>query len=93
MKRFIHDERKELLKKVEESKETGPEEMISSEATIESPYTKSSDDPDDALVMNMDKILVLDNGKCIGYGTHEELLLSCKDYRETYEVQMGAMAE
>ena len=43
-------------------------------------------------VMNMDKILVLDNGKCIGYGTHEELLLCCKDYRETYEVQMGAMA-
>ena len=42
-------------------------------------------------VMNMDKILVLDNGKCIGYGTHEELLKSCKDYRETYEVQMGAM--
>ena len=56
MKRFIHDERKELLKKVEESKETGPEEMISSEAKIESPYTKSSDDPDEALVMNMDKI-------------------------------------
>ncbi len=43
-------------------------------------------------VMNMDKILVLDNGKCIGYGTHEELLLTCKDYLETYEVQMGAMA-
>lgn len=42
-------------------------------------------------VMNMDKILVLDNGKCIGYGTHEELLMNCKDYRETYEVQMGAM--
>jgi len=44
-------------------------------------------------VMNMDKILVLDNGKCIGYGTHEELLLTCKAYRETYEVQMGAMAQ
>ena len=44
-------------------------------------------------VMNMDKILVLDNGRCIGYGTHEELLLACRDYRDTYEVQMGAMAE
>ena len=42
--------------------------------------------------MNMDKILVLDNGRCIGYGTHEELLLTCPDYRETYEVQMGALA-
>lgn len=42
-------------------------------------------------VMNMDKILVLDNGKCIGYGTHEELLKNCKDYRDTYEVQMGSM--
>ena len=42
-------------------------------------------------VMNMDKILVLDNGKCIGYGTHEELLRSCRNYRDTYEVQMGAM--
>lgn len=43
-------------------------------------------------VMNMDKILVLDNGKCIGYGTHEELLQNCEDYLETYEIQMGAMA-
>ena len=42
-------------------------------------------------VMNMDKILVLDNGKCIGYGDHETLLKTCKDYRETYEIQMGAM--
>lgn len=43
-------------------------------------------------VMNMTKILVLDSGKCIGYGTHEELLASCPAYRETYEVQMGAIA-
>ena len=43
-------------------------------------------------VMNMTKILVLDNGRCIGYGTHEELLASCPAYRETYEVQMGAIA-
>lgn len=43
-------------------------------------------------VMNMDKILVLDNGNCIGYGTHEELLDACPAYRETYEIQMGAIA-
>lgn len=43
-------------------------------------------------VMNMTKILVLDNGKCIGYGTHEELMKTCDTYRETYEVQMGAIA-
>ena len=41
-------------------------------------------------VMNMDNILVLDNGKCIGYGKHEELLKTCKDYRDTYEIQMGS---
>jgi ATP-binding cassette subfamily B protein len=40
--------------------------------------------------MNMDNILVLDNGKCIGYGKHEELLKTCKDYRDTYEIQMGS---
>ena len=43
-------------------------------------------------VMNMTKILVLDNGRCIGYGTHEELLKTCAAYRETYEIQMGAIA-
>lgn len=43
-------------------------------------------------VMNMSKILVLDNGKCIGYGTHEELMRTCGTYRETFEIQMGAIA-
>lgn len=42
-------------------------------------------------VMNMTKILVLDNGKCIGYGTHEELMETCGTYRETYTAQMGAI--
>ena len=41
-------------------------------------------------VMNMTRILVLDNGRCIGYGTHEELMKVCSTYRETYEIQMGA---
>ncbi len=43
-------------------------------------------------VMNMTKILVLDNGKCIGYGTHEELMKNCKPYQETFKVQMGEIA-
>ncbi|MCH5198832.1 MAG: ABC transporter ATP-binding protein [Oscillospiraceae bacterium] len=42
-------------------------------------------------VMNMTKILVLDNGKCIGYGTHGELMETCETYRETYKAQMGAI--
>ena len=41
-------------------------------------------------VMGMTHILVLDDGKCIGYGSHEELLESCPAYREIYDVQMGA---
>ena len=40
-------------------------------------------------ILNADHILVLDGGRVIGAGTHEELLASCADYREIYEVQMG----
>ena len=43
-------------------------------------------------VMGMTHILVMDNGRCIGYGNHEELLENCPAYREIYETQMGAMA-
>ena len=42
-------------------------------------------------VMGMTHILVMDNGRCIGYGSHDELLQSCTAYREIYEIQMGAM--
>ena len=38
-------------------------------------------------VMGMDKIMVMDNGKCIGLGTHKQLMESCSAYRETYEMQ------
>ena len=38
-------------------------------------------------IMGMDHIMVLDNGRCIGYGTHEELMENCPAYRETYEMQ------
>ena len=33
-------------------------------------------------IMNADKILVIDNGVCVGMGTHKELLKNCKVYRE-----------
>ena len=36
-----------------------------------------------------DHILVLDEGKTLGYGTHEELLKSCKIYRQISQSQMG----
>ena len=33
-------------------------------------------------IMNADKIIVLDKGKCVGMGTHKELLKKCKVYKE-----------
>ncbi len=33
-------------------------------------------------IMNANKILVLDNGECVGMGTHKELLKSCEVYKE-----------
>ena len=32
--------------------------------------------------MNADKIVVLDSGKCVGMGTHKELLKTCEVYKE-----------
>ena len=37
----------------------------------------------------LDQIIVLDEGKVIGCGTHEALLSSCQAYREIHETQMG----
>ncbi len=33
-------------------------------------------------IMNADKILVLEDGKCIGQGTHQELLKNCEVYKQ-----------
>lgn len=40
-------------------------------------------------VKNCDRILVLEDGKVIGNGTHKELLESCPEYREISDSQMG----
>lgn len=42
-------------------------------------------------VMHAEKIIMLEDGVIAGYGTHEELLERCADYREIYEAQMGEM--
>lgn len=44
-------------------------------------------------IQGADHILVLEDGNCIGYGTHRELLGSCQEYRLIYELQMGAGKE
>ena len=33
-------------------------------------------------IMNADKIIVLDNGECVGIGTHKELLKNCEVYNQ-----------
>ncbi len=47
-----------------------------------------------ASVMDADKILVMDEGKIVAMGTHEELLETSEIYREVYESQMkGGMSD
>ena len=44
-------------------------------------------------VRQADHILVLEEGRMLGFGTHEELMDSCASYREIAESQMGGMAD
>ena len=40
-------------------------------------------------IYRADKIIVLEDGEMIGYGTHKELMESCEVYREISQSQMG----
>ena len=40
-------------------------------------------------IKNANKIVVLDNGKCVGIGTHKELLSKCKVYQEIAYSQLS----
>ena len=40
-------------------------------------------------IMGLDQIIMLEEGRIIGMGTHEELLASTPQYRDIYETQMG----
>lgn len=43
-------------------------------------------------IMHADKIIVLEDGEAIGFGTHDELCESCGVYREIHESQFGGGA-
>ena len=40
-------------------------------------------------IMNADKIIVLNNGKCVGEGTHKELLKTCEIYKQIANSQLS----
>ena len=41
-------------------------------------------------IMHADVILVMDNGRVIDMGTHEQLLAGCTLYREIYDLQTNS---
>ena len=43
-------------------------------------------------ILQADRILVMDEGRVIGDGTHEELLECCAVYRDIYQAQMGELS-
>ncbi len=44
-------------------------------------------------IQSADRILVLEDGREIGYGTHDTLMKDCEVYRDICEIQMGSMPE
>ena len=40
-------------------------------------------------IMNADKIIVLDEGKMVGIGTHKELLKKCEVYKQIATSQLS----
>jgi ATP-binding cassette subfamily B protein len=43
-------------------------------------------------VMHADRIIVVDEGRVVGLGTHAELVHTCEPYREIVESQLGQAA-
>ncbi len=58
-------------------------------ALSELPTTKIIVSQRASSILHADRILVMDDGEMVGYGTHRELLDSCEVYREIYHSQFG----
>lgn len=43
--------------------------------------------------MSADRILVMDNGVSVGFGTHDELMKTCEVYRDIYRTQIESSRE
>jgi ATP-binding cassette, subfamily B, multidrug efflux pump len=43
-------------------------------------------------IMHADRIIVLDDGRIVGDGSHSELLATCEPYREIVDSQLGKAA-
>jgi ATP-binding cassette subfamily B protein len=43
-------------------------------------------------ILNADRIIVLDAGRIVGIGTHQELMSTSEPYREIVESQLGEEA-
>ncbi|TMC52939.1 MAG: ABC transporter ATP-binding protein [Chloroflexi bacterium] len=43
-------------------------------------------------IMHADRIIVLDDGRVVGMGTHAELMVTCEPYREIVDSQLGEAA-
>jgi len=43
-------------------------------------------------IMQADRIIVLDDGRVVGMGKHDELMVSCEPYREIVDSQLGEAA-
>ncbi|WP_156286072.1 ABC transporter ATP-binding protein [Oceanivirga salmonicida] len=44
-------------------------------------------------IKNANKIIVLDDGIMVGFGTHDELIKNCEIYKEIYNIQVGDIDE
>lgn len=44
-------------------------------------------------IKNADEIIVLDHGKIVGKGTHDELYINCMQYKDMYDSQYKGLEE